>query len=168
MILRKLQKEDLPTRVLWMNNPKVYGSMHFELPVTIGNTVRWFEKNQCNEYRYDACFEADNSVVAFGGLTSIDPVLRKAELYVFVNPDLQGTGFGTEATGLLLGLGFGTLGLHKIYLITNEDNHAAINVYRKCGFSLEGKHRDEYLAKDGVYRDRLYFGILSEEYGGCQ
>ena len=163
MIIRKLQKEDLPIRVQWMNNPRVYESMHFDLPVTLENTIKWFENNQKKDNRYDVCFEENHAVVAFGGLTSIDSDLKKAELYIFVNPNLQRSGLGTESTRLLCGLGFEELKLHKIYLITNEDNIAAIKVYQKCGFSLEGKHRDEYL-KDEEYKDRLYFGLLNEEY----
>lgn len=166
MIIRRLQYEDLPTRVEWMNNPKIYSSMHFDLPITFENTVRWFENNQTKENRCDVCFEENNAIVAFGGLTSLDSVLKKAELYIFVNPNLQKSGFGTEATKLLCGYGFEKLKLHKIYLITNEDNLAAIRVYQKCGFCLEGKHRDEYITKDKVYKDRLYFGLLNKEYYG--
>ena len=33
MKLRKIEQNDLPTRVDWMNHPKVYQSMHFDVPV---------------------------------------------------------------------------------------------------------------------------------------
>lgn len=163
MIIRKLTIEDLPTRVDWMNNPKIYSSMHFDLPVSMENTLRWFENNKNNEKRSDICFEEEGVIVAFGGLTSIDLLLKKAELYIFVNPNLQKSGIGTQATKLLCKYGFGQLKLHKIYLLTNEDNVAAIKVYQKCGFQLEGRHRDEYMVKD-QYKDRLYFGLLKRDF----
>lgn len=162
MIIRKLKLDDLLTRVEWMNNPKVYLSMHFDLPVLLDNTIAWFEKNQNNNNRADVCFEDDGAVIAFGGLTSIDPVLKKAELYIFVNPNLQKSGVGTKATKLLCEYGFKELHLHKIYLLTNEDNIAAIRVYQKCGFKQEGRHRDEFLTGN-EYKDRLYFGLLQKE-----
>lgn len=40
MIVRRLTKEDLQLRVDWMNDIKVYSSMHFETPVMIDNTIR--------------------------------------------------------------------------------------------------------------------------------
>lgn len=163
MIIRRITLADLQDRVAWMNNPKVYKSMHFELPVLLENTVKWFENNKNNDKRADVCFEEGGILVAFGGLTTIDPVLKKAELYVFVYPNAQKSGIGTRATKLLCEYGFNELNLHKIYLLTNEDNIAAIRVYEKCGFVLEGRHRDEYLA-DGEYKDRLYFGLLKSDF----
>ena len=163
MELRRLTFEDLPIRVEWMNNPKIYSSMHFDLPVLLENTIKWFEKNRTNNQRSDVCFVENEEIVAFGGLTSIDNTLKKAELYIFVNPDSHKSGIGTQATKLLCQYGFEELGLHKIYLLTNENNLAAIKVYQKCGFVLEGRHRDEYLAEER-YLDRLYFGLLKTEF----
>lgn len=57
MIVRRLTKEDLQLRVNWMNNPKVYSSMHFETPVLMDNTIRWFENNIGNHKRADLAFE---------------------------------------------------------------------------------------------------------------
>jgi len=162
MIIRKIVREDLKTRVEWMNNPKVYKSMHFDLPVLLDNTIKWFENNRLNNKRSDVCFEENGIILAFGGLTTIDPVLKKAELYVFVDPNAQRSGIGTQATKILCEYGFNKLNLHKIYLLTNEDNTAAIRVYEKCGFILEGRHRDEYLT-DGEFKDRLYFGLLKSD-----
>lgn len=146
-----------------MNNPKIYSNMHFDLPVSLEKTERWFENNQKNNLRSDVCFVEKGEIVAFGGLTSIDINLKKAELYIFVNPDSHKSGYGTMATGLLCEYGFKELGLHKIYLLTNENNIAAIKVYQKCGFVLEGRHRDEYLSGK-KYMDRLYFGLLKTEF----
>lgn len=162
MIIRKIKHEDLQIRVDWMNNPKIYSSMHFNLPVLLENTIKWFDNNCNNDKRSDVCFEEDGSIVAFGGLTAIDPVLKKAELYVFVDPNAHKSGFGTQATKLLCEYGFKTLKLHKIFLLTNEDNLAAIRVYEKCGFKLEGRHRDEYL-NNGEYKDRMYYGLLKSD-----
>ncbi len=163
MIIRKLSKEDLSMRVNWMNNPKVYSSMHFDLPVKLENTEKWFESNKTKNNRADMIFVEDGGVVAMGGLTSIQQNLMKAELYIFVNPDIQKSGIGTKATKLLCKYGFENLGLNKIYLETNEDNYAAQRVYEKCGFKLEGRLRNEYKTVDGKFLCRLYYGLLKGE-----
>ncbi len=41
---------------------------------------------------------------------------------------------------------------------------AAIKVYEKCGFVLEGRHRKEYLNEKGELKDRLYYGLLLSDY----
>lgn len=164
MKIRRLQKEDLQTRVDWMNNPRVYSSMHFGIPVVMENTVRWFENNQGNDRRADVAFTNDNGeLVAFGGITGINPELKMGELYVFVCPTTQAKGLGTEATRLLCEYGFAELGLNKIYLETNDDNYAAQRVYEKVGFVLEGKKRQEYIRKDGTLGERYYYGLLKGE-----
>lgn len=163
MIVRRLTKEDLQLRVNWMNNPKVYSSMHFETPVLMDNTIRWFENIIGNHKRADLAFEENGEVVAFGGLTNIDSEIKKAELYIFVNPGNQKGGIGTRATKALCHYGFNELELNKIYLETNEDNIAAQRVYEKCGFVLEGKLRNEYISKDGHIMCRMYYGLLKGE-----
>ena len=52
------------------------------------------------------------------------------------------------------------------HISTNEDNYASIRVNEKCGFKLEGRMREEYLTKDGLLKDRLYFGLLKDEWKG--
>lgn len=146
-----------------MNHPKIYGSMHFEVPVMMENTICWFENNIGNEKRADLVFEENGEVVAFGGLTSINRETNKAELYIFVKPEVQMAGVGTRATKELCRFAFAELGLDKVYLETNEDNLAAQHVYEKCGFMLEGKLRNEYRAKDGNLMCRMYYGLLKGE-----
>ena len=59
MVIRRLDKEDLETRVAWMNNPAIYESMHFEVPVLIDKTIEWFERNQLRGDRVDFAFTDD-------------------------------------------------------------------------------------------------------------
>ena len=166
MIVRRLTKDDLQLRVNWMNNPKIYSSMHFEISILIEKTSCWFENNVGNNKRADLAFEENGVVVAFGGLTNINSEVKKAELYIFVNPENQKSGIGTRATKALCSYGFNQLGLNKIYLETNEDNVAAQRVYEKCGFVLEGKLRNEYISKDGRIMCRMYYGLLKGELNG--
>ena len=125
MKLRRINKGDLETRVAWMNNPMVYSSMHYSLPVKLDDTIRWYDSNRENDSRVDVCFEENHTIMAFGGITSIDSCLKKGELYVFVSPSMQKRGIGTQAVRLLCSFGFKQLGLHKIYLLVNEDNNHA-------------------------------------------
>ena len=164
MIIRRLEKGDLETRVEWMNNPLIYSSMHFEVPILMERTLQWYESNLTNDKRFDVTVLEDGEIVAFGGFTSINREIGKAETYLFASPFQLHKGIGTRAKKLICEFGFKELGLNKIYFITNEDNYASIRVNEKCGFKLEGRLRKEYLTKDGEFKDRLYFGLLKEEW----
>ena len=166
MIVRHLNRDDLSTRVEWMNNPIIYGSMHFEVPICLEKTILWYENNLNNDARADLVFEEDGELLAMGGLTGINREVDKAELYVFVNPNLLKSGIGTKVTKMLCQYGFEQLKLNKIFLETNEDNVVARKVYEKCGFKLEGIHREEYKNKEGHYLSRIYMGLLKNEFNG--
>ncbi len=167
MIIRRLEKGDLETRVEWMNNPLIFSSMHFEVPILMGKTLQWYESNLNNDKRFDITVLEEGEIVAFGGFTSINREIGKAETYLFASPVRLHKGIGTRAKKLICEFGFKELGLNKIYFITNEDNYASIRVNEKCGFKLEGRLRKEYLTKDGVFKDRLYYGLLKEEWDYC-
>ena len=162
MIIRRISETDLPTRVAWMNHPNVYSSMHYDLPIVLDKTILWFRNNQDNRNRVDVVFEDSGKLVAMGGLTGIDGSLGKAELYIFVDPFLHSKGTGTTATRLLCEYGFDTLGLNKIYLVTNESNIAAQRAYEKVGFKLEGRMRKETIVAEHL-EDRLYYGLFKDE-----
>lgn len=162
MIIRPITEQDLQIRVKWMNHPNVYVSMHYAVPVLLENTIAWYDNICQNPSRADFVFEVNGEVVAMGGLTGIDSALNKAELYVFVSPELQSKGSGTQATYLLCKHGFEMMGLEKIYLVTNESNIPAQKVYEKVGFKLEGRLRKEVIVRN-VIEDRLYYGLFAHE-----
>jgi RimJ/RimL family protein N-acetyltransferase len=166
MYVRRLDEKDLQLRVKWMNDPIVYCSMHYDIPITMDKTVQWFHNNLGNNRRVDLTVVEDDITVAFGGLTNIDRDVNKAELYIFVNPKVQKCGFGSRATLLLCKYGFEELGLNKIYLETNEDNVVARHVYEKCGFRLEGTLREEYKTKDSRLLSRMYYGLIKSDIDG--
>lgn len=164
MFLRRLQERDLKERVLWMNNEAVYPSMGFTPPISLENTVTWYHSNINNNKRVDCVFvNEDGELLAMAGLTGIDYTCRKAELYLFVNPNRQRQGFGKTATYLLCKYAFNVLHLNKVFLLTNGSNVGAQRVYESVGFKLEGTHREERVA-DGLYEDRLYYGLLAKEF----
>jgi len=146
-----------------MNDPVIYSSMYLELPISLENTVRWYQKNLNSLSRVDLVFEEEGENVAMGGLVGIDRGVRKAELYVFVKPSMHVQGIGTRVTRLICKYAFDMLNLNKVCLYTDETNVRAQKVYEKVGFKLEGRFREETYVKDG-YKNRLYYGLLVSEF----
>lgn len=160
MIIRKISLNDLPIRVEWMNNPKIYASMHYDIPITLEKTIAWWEKNKNNENRLDVVIEENGEIIAMAGYTNIDKAIGKAETYIFANPFQLNKGIGTVVKKAICEYAFNSLDLNKLYFYVNEDNYPSIRMNEKCGFVLEGRLRQEYKTPDGVLKDRLYYGLL--------
>lgn len=96
-------------------------------------------------------------------LNEIDEVNRCANFRISLKKEVWNHGYGSEAARLLLGYGFGTLGLHRIELEVFAFNTRALRVYEKLGFRLEGRRR-EALRWEGRYHDALLMGLLEHEF----
>ena len=106
----------------------------------------------------------DGADVGIVELVDIDWLHRSCEFQIIVAPGNQGRGYAQTATRLILDYAFGTMNLHKVWLVVDVDNAGAIRVYEKAGFVTEGTLRAEFFA-DGAYRDVLRMAVLAEERG---
>jgi len=86
-----------------------------------------------------------------------------AGLAIYLHQDYHGVGLGTEMVGLLLEAAE-EHGVHKVNLETVADNEAAMRLFEKMGFEVEGRIRDSYRGSDGRYHDIIAMGkILDQE-----
>jgi RimJ/RimL family protein N-acetyltransferase len=51
--------------------------------------------------------------------------------------------------------------MHKVYLRVFSDNDRALRLYRRLGFTEEGRLREQ-VYKAGVYRDVTWMGLFEE------
>jgi RimJ/RimL family protein N-acetyltransferase len=73
----------------------------------------------------------------------LDPEHRSGRLgRVLVSPGARGLGVGTAMLGKVLGLAFGTLGLHRVELGVFTHNTSAIRLYERSGFVCDHVLRD--------------------------
>ena len=72
-------------------------------------------------------------------------------------------GYGTETVKLILNYAFNELNFNRIQLHVAEKNHAAIRIYEKNGFVVEGKLR-EAMFQHGKYHNFLLMAILHKEW----
>jgi aminoglycoside 6'-N-acetyltransferase len=70
-----------------------------------------------------------------------DPDARHADVDIFLGPQYQGRGLGTEAMGTVLRYLIDERGHHRVTLGTSVDNARAIRCYEKVGFRRVGVMR---------------------------
>lgn len=165
--VRRLEAADLPIRVRWFNSPEIFGQMVIDYPLSEAGTAQWFQKAALDVARRDFCFLAGAPraprIVAMGGLTEIDARHGRAELYVVVDPEAFGKGYGTVAVRWLCNYGFLQHNLSRIYLYTMASNDGARRLYERLGFAAEGVLR-QHTRQLGTLVDRHVHGMLRDEW----
>lgn len=162
--IRKFEREDIPKKVEWINNPENNQFLHYDIPLEVEKTQKWFDNNIGRTDRFDAVIEADGVPCGTIGLLSIDKKNKKAEYYIAMGEtSLKGKGVATEASKLILEYGFKKLNLNRIYLFTEAENMVAQRLFEKIGFVKEGCIRSD-IVSHGKFVDRYAYGILCSEY----
>ena len=106
--------------------------------------------------------ELNGEVVGNAGLHPIGSHLRRRHvlmLGIAVLPQAQRQGVGSALMAAMCDYADRWAGALRLELHVYSDNHAAIALYKKFGFQLEGTHR-AYALRDGEYVDSLSMARL--------
>ena len=126
---------------------------------------RWCAEVGSAEGRIDWAVTAGGADEYLGEivLNDIDESHGSASMRLSMRPAMRGRGYGTEAIGLVLGLAFDGLGLHRVGLDVLAINPRAQALYEGVGFRVEGRLREAY--RDGDrWCDAVVMGILEDEF----
>ena len=160
--IRKFQKDDISNKVKWINDSVNNEFLHYDLPLTIEGTTKWFENVLNNGNRYDMVIEYKGIPVGVIGIINIDK--KKGEYYITLGEhQYKRKGISQKATELILDYAFNELNLEKVWLCVDEDNIPARKLYEKIGFVQEGLLRRDIYFK-GKMINRCMYGILKEEW----
>jgi ribosomal-protein-alanine N-acetyltransferase len=88
---------------------------------------------------------------------------RNASVGYGIRPDCWGHGYATEAARLIVGFGFESLGMHRIWATHHPDNLASRKVLDRVGFKEEGRRRDDRVV-GGAWHDSIVCSILENEW----
>jgi RimJ/RimL family protein N-acetyltransferase len=105
---------------------------------------------------------SDGAYVGEVVLNDVDEDNRSAGFRISLAEAATGQGYGTEATRLAVAYAFEDAGLHRVHLEVFDHNPRARRVYEKCGFRVEGEHRDALLW-DGAWHNTFTMAVLSTD-----
>ena len=113
---------------------------------------------------FGVALNSDNRLIGLVGLKDINYINQSAEFYVIIGDrSLQGRGYGTEATKLMIRYGFMELNLNRIQTQDMEENIGGWRADEKAGFKYEGTLR-EVILRFGKYNDVRIYSLLRSEY----
>ena len=167
--MRRVDTDDLPRFVEWLNDPDVRRGMSAYLPLSLTEEEKWYESLADREpderpFAIDIRTETGWQHVGSTSFFDFDWRNRTAEFGILIGEKtVWNQGYGTETTRLMLQHAFQTLNLHRIMLRVFSHNPGARRVYEKVGFVHEGTMRQaEY--QEGEYLDVHIMSVLREEW----
>ncbi|KAK7056751.1 hypothetical protein VNI00_002468 [Paramarasmius palmivorus] len=166
LILRPAQTSDFePLRSLW--NIAAVQQMLTNEPI-VPRPPKFKEdrvEKMINEFTFIAVVEIKdtNTFIGFASLHVGPFVHRDAAYGIGLLPEFWNKGYGTEITKFIVEYAFVSLNVHRVSLNVFGGNEAAIAVYKKLGFTEEGRKR-KAIWDHGCWQDNIFMGILDEEW----
>ena len=166
VILRAIERSDLPRYVQWLNDPAVLEYFGQVTPISQADEEAWYETMLQERSVRNFAVEFEGQHVGGAGFGKIDPRNACAEVGLFIGlPERWDQGLGSDVLHTLLRFGFDQMNLNRIYLWVFAGNERAVHLYEKVGFQHEGRWRQAEF-RNGRYHDMLWMSILREEWTG--
>jgi RimJ/RimL family protein N-acetyltransferase len=166
--LRAAERDDIPRFVAWLNDHRTSRTLGLWAPLSIPMEEAWFERMVADQgkggYLFTACLLADDRPIGNVALFDLDLVNGSAGLGIMIGePGDRGRGHGTDMLEALVGFGFASLRLERIWLEVYDFNPGALRVYERVGFQHEGVLRHAFF-REGRFVDAHRMSILSGEW----
>lgn len=169
--LRELKTEDAPFMLEWMNDIDIQQAFKKNmLGMTLKKAIEFCKNSRIPDIiqtgqslHFAIVDDIDDEYLGTISLKNIDLENGNAEYAISTRRKIHGKGIAKNATEQLLEKAFIDYGLHRVYLNVMADNLAAIHLYEKCGFKLEGELR-EHLRRGNEFVGWKWYGILNSEF----
>ena len=164
--LRTYRPDDIDMLMRLQNHPDPRATLFYALPVNKEQLIEKMESlvNDSKTVLFTICAKNDDQPVGQTSLLRIDWVGRMAIFYIGIaDKENWSKGYGSESVELVMEYGFNTLNLNRIQLHVAVENKAALKIYQKQGFQIEGTLR-QAMYHQGRFSDFYVMGILKEDY----
>ncbi|MEU7819797.1 GNAT family N-acetyltransferase [Catellatospora sp. NPDC049133] len=127
--------------------------------ITEGSPATW----QQGEATWAVVDPVTDEVLGGAGLSHLQADRRQAEVGYWVAPWARRRGVATAVTRAITDWAFGTLGMHRVELLTVPANAASQRVALAAGFTREGVRRGAATRRDGSPGDYVAFVRLATD-----
>lgn len=169
LALRPFSSEDRDQYAAYNSLPEVYQYLYAEAPQGTALDDQF-------ETILEAPFENDGDVLRFAVVRQEDRALigevlmklasraaQQGEVGYIFNPAFAGRGYATEAVAGMLGIGFDTIGFHRIFARLDASNLGSVGVVERLGFRREA-HLIQNDCFNGQWGDEYIYAMLKVEW----
>ena len=160
ILLRPISINDTEFILELRNDLEIASNFFSDPPVYDYEHLKWLNNHPKD---IDLIIEYDGEKVGRIRLTNVDYRNQKAEYGIVLKKEYRRKGIAKTASRLLIDYVFNNLPIRKIYLHVFEDNNAAIGLYKKLGFKVEGVFKEE-IFKSGSWKNVLRMALFRDEY----
>lgn len=169
--LERFLQSDYGQLIEWISDEDIMttwcGAL-FSFPLT-ADSLDWYIEDtnvveESDAFVYKVVEVTSCSTVGHISIGGISWKNRSARISrVFLAESHRGKGYCTQMISAALKVSFEELGLHRVGLGLYDNNPAALNCYKKCGFTVEGLSRD-ILWNNGKWWSMIEMSILEPEW----
>lgn len=169
--LKELTEKDVTSRyVNWLNDQTInrYLESRFE-KWNIAKLKKYVRNISCNpQYLFLAIITNNHKHIGNIKIGPINNIHKFTDIGILIgDKDEWNKGYATEALKLTISFIFSKLKLNKIIAGVYAANSASINIFKKCGFSVESVKKAQYIFQDR-YTDSIVLSLFNREYGKRQ
>jgi RimJ/RimL family protein N-acetyltransferase len=169
LLLRELRESDFDDVHAYASLPDVCRYMEWG-PNTPADTRAFMDRNLTAQATWprDSVslameLAAERQVIGSIRLTVGDRANQTGDIGYTLHSGYWRRGYVTEASRALIDVGFGVLGLHRIWADCDPENVGSWGLMEKLGMRREAHHREDKLIK-GEWRDSYLYAILADEW----
>jgi RimJ/RimL family protein N-acetyltransferase len=163
LVLRPWTLDDVPAIIVACNDPEIqHWIPTVPRPYTEEDARAFVQGEVPGIGKEQFAITEGGQVVGSIGL-GISESSRNGAIGYWCAREARGRGLTTRALRLLSRYALEDLGIERLELITDPDNHASQRVAEKVGFQREGVLRSHLLHPDGRRRDSVMFSLLPGE-----
>lgn len=169
LVLRPFCSDDRDYYAAYHSLPEVYQYLYAEAPQGAALADQF-------ETMLVAPFENDGDVLRFAVVRQEDRALlgevllklasraaQQGEVGYIFNPAFAGKGYATEAVAAVLGVGFDTIGFHRIFARLDAANRGSVGVVERLGLRREA-HLIQNDCFNGQWGDEYIYAMLKVEW----
>jgi RimJ/RimL family protein N-acetyltransferase len=165
VILRAIERDDLPALLAWRNNPDYRKFFREYRELNMDLQTAWYENKVLNDPRtlMFAIAEPGNQGRLLGacGLCYVDWVNRNADFSIYIGVDdlYIDALWAHGAARALIRYAFEELNLHRLWAEVYDFDEAKKKLFAALNFSFEGRHRQTHWS-NGLWSDSLFYSLL--------
>jgi RimJ/RimL family protein N-acetyltransferase len=165
VVLRPVQRADIPHFLKWVNDQEVTRYLRACMPVMEADEEGWFESlHKKKQTDIVLTLVVCGKPIGLMGIHQIDWIARTAFTGALIGEkNYWGKGYGSEAKMLLLDFAFNSLGLRKICSMVIAYNKRSYAYIIKCGYKEEGL-RKKQIFKEGKYWDEILLAVFRKDW----
>jgi len=169
LLLRELEESDAAACNEYESDPEVvrYQSAGVR---TLEESLEYIRKSRESllasprqTFDFAVVLPGEDRLIGRAGIHVTDAEIREGTIWYVLHPAQWGKGYIPEAMRALVDLGFGELGLHRIFADCDPGNVASARVAEKLGMRREA-HFVENAWLKGQWVDSLIYAILDREW----